>query len=116
VVVIDWKARGQATPRITRSELRYYKRLARAAVAHQNGEVALRVCTAIVDYDIFLAESPNHQPAGFERVITTEYPALCQTCGLDIPRGTRVFWYDNDRCVHLHCAPALPDRLPLEQP
>jgi|SRR5215510_14055142 len=101
---IDWRARGKTTPRITRSQLRHAKRLARAAVAHQSCEVALRVCQLIVDYDIFLAESPNHQPPGYARLIRTTYPALCQRCALDIPIGSPVLWIDNDQCWHLRCA------------
>jgi hypothetical protein len=100
---VRWKP-GEPARRLVASELREYKKLARAAYAHRSCELALQVIDAIVECDIFLAESPNQHPAGFARVITTEYPALCQTCGLDIPPGMRVLWYDNDRCVHLHCA------------
>jgi hypothetical protein len=104
-VAIDWQARARKLPRPTRAQLRHAKRLARAAVAHRSGEVALRVCDLIVDYDLFIGESPNHQPPGFARIITTTYPALCQKCGRDIPPGHQAVWYDNDQCWHLGCAP-----------
>jgi hypothetical protein len=102
-VPIDWRERAKNLPRLTRVQLRYVKRLARAAVAHESGEVALRVCHYIVDHDLFIGESPNHNPVGFARVIVTTYPALCQQCKVDIPVGTRVLWYDNDQCRHLGC-------------
>lgn len=74
-------------------------------MAHRDGDVALRVCDAIVEYDLFIGESPNHSPAGFARVISTSYPAICQLCGREIPIGFTVRWYDNDKCEHLSCPP-----------
>jgi hypothetical protein len=104
VTGIDWRERAKTLPRLTRAELRYVKRLARAAYAHRSGEVALRVVDYIVEHDLFVGESPNHNPVGFARMIVTTYPALCQLCKLDIPVGTRVLWYDNDQCQHVGCA------------
>jgi len=93
---------------LTRQALKDIKHIAVQASEEQRGTDALAVCDLIRENDLFIGESPNLREAGVFKVITARYPALCLTCGGDIPVGSKCEWSDNVGCVCSSCIEERP--------